>query len=61
MFIFDLLKYVLKNNVFQFDRLVFTQICRIAMGTKLDPALATISVSHLEEAFIGERNRKPDL
>ena len=31
------------------------------MGTKLAPALATIYVSDLEEAFIGERSEKPDL
>ena len=61
VFLLDLLKFVLKNNVFQFDGHVFTQICGIAMGTKLAPALATIYVSDLEEAFIGERDRKPDL
>ena len=37
-----------KNNVFQFDGHVFTQICGI-------------DVSDLEEAFIVERKRKPDL
>ena len=33
----------------------------LCMGTTLAPALATIYVSDLEEAFIGERRKKPDL
>ena len=57
----DLLKYVLKNNVFQFDEYVFTQLCGIAMGAKLAPALATIYVGDTEEEFIGRNSKKPDL
>ena len=43
----DLLKYVLKTNVFKFNDLIFTQVCGIAMGTKLAPALATIYIGEL--------------
>ena len=42
VFLINLLKYVLNNNVFHFDEQVFTQLCGIAMGTKLAPAVATI-------------------
>lgn len=61
VFLLDLLKYVLKNNVFQFNDLVFTQLCGVAMGTKFAPALATIYIGDLEEAFIESRDKKPDL
>ena len=47
--------------VFQFDDHVFTQICGIAIRTKFTPDLATIYIGDLEEAFIGERDKKPDL
>ena len=43
-FLLDLLKFVLKNNIFEFDNLTFTQTCGLAMGTKLAPALATIYI-----------------
>ena len=51
LFLLDLLKYVLKNNVFKFDNLIFTQTCGLAMGTKLAPALATIYIRHMKESF----------
>ena len=60
-FILDLLNYVLRNNVFQFGEHIYTQLCGIAMGTKLAPVLATIYIGDTEEAFIGERSKKPDL
>ena len=44
VFLLDLLKYVLKNNAFKFNDLIFTQVCGIAMGTKLASALATIYI-----------------
>lgn len=52
VFLIDLLKFVLKNNVFCFDRRAFTQKCGIAIGTKLAPALATIVVADFEKKFI---------
>ena len=57
----DLLKFVLKNNIFEFDTLTFTKTCRLAMGTKLAPALATIYIGHLGEAFLANRALVPDL
>ena len=45
----------IKINIFQFDNLIFTQLCDIAIGTKVAPALATIHVhvymGDLEENF----------
>lgn len=58
MFLLDLLKFVLKSNIFEFDNLVFTQTCGLAMGTKLAPALATIFIGQLEEAFLSSRGFK---
>ena len=56
VFVLDLLKYVLKNNVFVFDNLIiFTQLCGIAMGTKLAPALATIG--DLEQSFLTKQSK----
>ena len=51
IFLLDLLKFVLKKNIFEFDDLIFTQICSLAMGTKLAPALATIYIRHLKKTF----------
>lgn len=59
VFLLDLLKYVLKNNVFTFDDLTFTQLCGVAMGTRLAPALATIYIGDIEEAYIQTRDKKP--
>ena len=61
VFLLDLLKYVLKNNIFQFDSLTFTQLCGLAMGTKLAPALATIYIGDLEEIFQINQVNKPSL
>ena len=61
VFLLDLLKFVLKNNVFKFGDQVFAQLHGVAMGTKLAPALATIYIGDLEELFIESRTLKPDL
>ena len=52
VFLLDLLKFVLTNNVFTFDGQFFQQTCGLAMGTSLAPALATIVVADLEEAYL---------
>ena len=49
---------MLKNNVFQFDNLTFTQLCGIAMGTKLASALASIYIGNLEESFLDSQSKK---
>ena len=61
VFVLDLLKYVLKNNVFKFGNQVFAQLHGVAMGTKLAPALATIYIGDLEEQFLESRVLKPEL
>lgn len=61
VFLLDLLKFVLKNNIFEYDTLTFTQICGLAIDTKLDPILATIYVGQLEEAFLAHRALVLDL
>ena len=52
MLILDLLKHVLKNNVYNFEDQVFTQLHDVTMGTKLGPGLATMYIGDLEESFI---------
>ena len=59
VFLLDLLKFVLGNNVFSFDNVVFKQTCGLAMGTKLAPALATIVVGDLEEPFLDRHTHQP--
>ena len=61
VFLLDLLNFVLKNNIFEFDNLTCTQTCGIAMGTKLAPALATIYIGQLEETFLAGRTLKPEI
>ena len=61
VFLLDLLKYVLKNSVFQFNVQFFTQLCGIAIGTKLAPALATVYIGDLGETFIESTSLKPHL
>ena len=48
----DLLKFVLKNNIFQFSGRIYHQLCGIAMGTTMAPALASIVVAHFEEEYL---------
>ena len=47
----DSLSYVLKNNVFSFNRKSFKQKYGVAMGTKLAPALGTIYLALLQKSF----------
>ena len=54
-----LLRYVLFNNIFTFDGEIFRQICGLAMGTKLAPALATLVSAKMEEEFLAHQNIKP--
>ena len=61
VFILDLLKYVLNNNVFKFDDPVFTQLHGVAMGAKLAHALATMYIDDLEELFNEIRTLKQEM
>ena len=41
--------------------MIFTQVCGVAMGTKLAPALATIYIGDLEEAYLDTATKQPIL
>ena len=55
----DLVKYVLQNNLFEFNGRIYHQICGIAMGTKMAPALASIVVAHYEEKYLESLHQRP--
>ena len=55
----DLLKFVLKNNIFQFSGKIYHQVCGIAMGTTMAPALASIVVARYEEEYLDSLQQKP--
>lgn len=57
----QLLLFVLKNNIFLFTNQYCVQLYRIAMGTKLAPALATLFLSVIEENYIKDSVYKPIL
>ena len=58
IFYLDLLKYVLKNNIFQFSGKIYHQVCGTAMGTTMAPALASV-VAHYEDRFLESRQQLP--
>ena len=47
--------------MFKFHNLVFTQLCGVAMGTRLAPALATIYIGDLEEDYIESREKASNM
>ena len=51
----------IKSSIFQFDNFIFTQVCGIATGTKVAPALARIHVyaGGLEEIFLNIQTQIP--
>ena len=53
----DLLKFVLKNNIFQFSGKIYHQVCGIAMGTTMAPALESIVVAHYEEKYLNNLDK----
>ena len=55
----DLLKFVLNNNIFQFSGRIYHQVCGIAMGTTMAPALASIVVAHYEEKYLNNLHQQP--
>lgn len=50
-FIIDSLDLILKNNSFQFNNNNYIQILGTAMGTKMAPAYATLTLAYLEETL----------
>ena len=59
VFLLDLLRFILFNNIFKFNGEMFRQICGLAMGTKLAPALATLVLAEMEEEFLTHQSVKP--
>ena len=48
-FIIDAMEIILRNNTFIFDDILYLQICGTAMGTKVAPSYATLTMAYLEE------------
>jgi hypothetical protein len=46
------LEIVLKNNIFNFDGKTYKQISGTAMGTKMAPSYATLTLGYLEECIL---------
>ena len=59
MLYLDLVKFVLKNNIFQFSGRIYHQLCGIAMGTTMVPALACIVIAHYEEEYLAKLHQQP--
>ena len=57
----EILSFVLKNNIFSFNGEMYHQLYGVAMGTKLAPALATIYLALLEEAYLNTTPTPPFL
>ena len=57
----EILAFVRKNNVFSFNGEMYRQLYGMAMGTKLAPALATIYLAFLEEAYLDSAPFVPHL
>ena len=55
----DLIKFVLLNNIFQFSGRIYLQVCGIAMGTTMAPALASIVVAHYEDKYLESLQQQP--
>ena len=48
-FILDSVKFILENNNFMFDEILYKQVKGTAMGTKFAPSYACLTVGFLEE------------
>ena len=55
----DLLEQVLKFNNFQFNSKGYLQVGGTAMGTKVAPSLATISMADFEEKHVYSKEKGP--
>ena len=55
----DLLKFVLYHNIFQFNGTTYRQICGLAIGTKLAPAMASLVVAAYEDKFLQNYTPSP--
>ena len=48
----DLVKFVVRNNIFQISGKIYYQLCGIAMQTTMEPALASMVVAHYEKEYL---------
>ncbi len=48
-FILDSIELILSNNIFSFDQIIFLQTKGTAMGTKMAPTYANLTLAYLEE------------
>ena len=55
----QLIKFILKNNVFSFNDECFLQACGTAMGTRMAPCYANIFMAELEENVLSGYQYKP--
>uniref|UniRef100_A0A803SUQ2 Reverse transcriptase domain-containing protein n=1 Tax=Anolis carolinensis TaxID=28377 RepID=A0A803SUQ2_ANOCA len=60
-FLMDLLDIVLENNYFKFGTQFYLQVCGVAMGSSLAPAIANLFVAYLETKFIYNSTYNLDL
>ena len=60
-YIIEMLKLVLKGNVFRFDNDFFIQIHGTAMGTRVAPTYSIIFMNAFEEKFIYPYPRRPKI
>ncbi|XP_062604091.1 uncharacterized protein LOC134265884, partial [Saccostrea cucullata] len=59
-FLLEATELVLKNNVFTFNDKYFHQVKGTAMGTKMAPTYATLTLGYLEEALYEKANEQFD-
>ena len=57
----EMMRFVLKTNIFQFDDAIYRQKHGTAMGTRFAPSFANLFMARLEESFIETRRINPFL
>lgn len=55
IFVLELLDYILKHNVFQFDSSHYPQVQGVAMGTKCAPSYANLYLGGGKRSFFQDR------
>ena len=56
-----LIKFILTHNLFKFNNDHYLQIKGTAMGTKMAPAYANISMDAIETSFLSSSPQKPSI
>ena len=52
------MELILNNNTFQFNNVNYIQTLRTAMGTKMAPTYATLTLAYLEENLYEKLGKK---